>query len=120
MHRRKDVYGEDPMHFVPERWQDAELAKQVGYGYLPFNGGPRLCLGAGLRLARSGLHYHYDHPEVPENDLTEECREDCGRQREANIDARSRSKRRLSGTTACKLLKLSTLLSKEQKSRSYK
>ena len=44
MHRRKDLYGPDAEEFRPERWED-NLLKDIGYGYLPFNGGPRLCLG---------------------------------------------------------------------------
>lgn len=44
MHRRKDLYGEDAEEFIPERWDDGKL-KHIGWGYLPFNGGPRLCLG---------------------------------------------------------------------------
>jgi cytochrome P450 len=44
MHRRKDIYGDDAYQFRPERWETGEL-KNVGWGYLPFNGGPRICLG---------------------------------------------------------------------------
>lgn len=44
MHRRKDIYGDDAEKFRPERWEGDAL-KSVGYGYLPFNGGPRVCLG---------------------------------------------------------------------------
>lgn len=44
MHRRKDIYGEDADQFRPERWEGDGL-KDVGWAYLPFNGGPRLCLG---------------------------------------------------------------------------
>lgn len=44
MHRRKDLYGEDAEEFRPERWETGEL-KDIGWAYLPFNGGPRLCLG---------------------------------------------------------------------------
>jgi len=44
MHRRKDLYGDDAMDFRPERWEKDNLAN-VGYAYLPFHGGPRLCLG---------------------------------------------------------------------------
>lgn len=44
MHRRKDLYGEDADEFRPERWEGDAL-KDIGWGYLPFNGGPRLCLG---------------------------------------------------------------------------
>ena len=45
MHRRKDLYGADAESFRPERWENSELA-DIKWGYLPFNGGPRLCLGS--------------------------------------------------------------------------
>ena len=49
MHRLKKLYGEDADSFRPERWDpDVENAvdlKNIGWGYLPFNGGPRICLG---------------------------------------------------------------------------
>jgi cytochrome P450 len=41
MHRRKDLWGEDAEEFRPERW----VGKKVGWEYLPFNGGPRICIG---------------------------------------------------------------------------
>jgi cytochrome P450 len=49
MHRLKKLYGEDADSFRPERWDpnvenDVDL-KNIGYGYLPFNAGPRVCLG---------------------------------------------------------------------------
>ena len=44
MHRRKDLYGPDAEEFRPERWEENEL-DQIGWGFLPFHGGPRLCLG---------------------------------------------------------------------------
>lgn len=44
MHRRRDLYGEDADEFRPERWEGDAL-KDISWGYLPFNGGPRLCLG---------------------------------------------------------------------------
>ena len=51
MHRRKDLYGEDADQFRPDRW-DPDPPKgpdltNIGWGYLPFNGGPRVCLGRG-------------------------------------------------------------------------
>lgn len=49
MHRRKDIYGDDALDFRPERWEGGAL-KNVGYGYLLFNAGPRNCLGQGLAL----------------------------------------------------------------------
>jgi cytochrome P450 len=41
MHHRKDLWGEDCDEFKPERWQ----GRRVGWEYLPFNGGPRICIG---------------------------------------------------------------------------
>jgi cytochrome P450 len=43
MHRRTDFYGLDAEEFRPERWGDNTL--RPGWGYLPFNGGPRICIG---------------------------------------------------------------------------
>ena len=43
MHRRADFYGPDAEEFRPERWEDGKL--QPRWEYLPFNGGPRICLG---------------------------------------------------------------------------
>ncbi|KAF2174286.1 hypothetical protein M409DRAFT_62362 [Zasmidium cellare ATCC 36951] len=43
MHRRRDIFGEDAEDFIPERWINRSL--RPGWGYLPFNGGPRICLG---------------------------------------------------------------------------
>ena len=47
MHRRKDLFGEDAETFRPERWLDENGKKGLrpGWEYLPFNGGPRICLG---------------------------------------------------------------------------
>lgn len=53
MHRRKDLYGPDAEAFRPERWEDDAL-RDIGYGYLPFNGGPRICLGQEFALLEAG------------------------------------------------------------------
>lgn len=42
MHRRREVYGDDAEEFNPDRW---ETLKPGAWDYLPFNGGPRICLG---------------------------------------------------------------------------
>ncbi|TVY59044.1 Cytochrome P450 monooxygenase fsdH [Lachnellula suecica] len=49
MHRRKDLYGEDSDEFKPERWE----ALRPGWQYLPFNGGPRICLGQQFALTEA-------------------------------------------------------------------
>jgi cytochrome P450 len=55
MHRRKDYYGEDAEEFRPERWLDTPEKKGLrpGWEYLPFNGGPRICLGQQFALAEA-------------------------------------------------------------------
>ncbi|KAL6409316.1 hypothetical protein AUP68_05689 [Ilyonectria robusta] len=41
MHRNEATFGPDPEEFVPERWENL----RPGWGYLPFNGGARSCVG---------------------------------------------------------------------------
>lgn len=41
MHRLKELWGEDAEEFRPERW----VGRRPGWEYLPFNGGPRICIG---------------------------------------------------------------------------
>ncbi|RDW72926.1 hypothetical protein BP6252_06833 [Coleophoma cylindrospora] len=43
MQRRHDIFGPDADEFKPERWDCKEL--RPGWAFLPFNGGPRICLG---------------------------------------------------------------------------
>jgi cytochrome P450 len=50
MHRRPDLYGPDSEEFRPERWETL----RVGWEYLPFNGGPRICLGQQYALTEAG------------------------------------------------------------------
>jgi len=50
MHRRKDLYGEDADEYRPERWESL----RPGWEYLPFNGGPRICLGQQYALTEAG------------------------------------------------------------------
>ncbi|KAJ4152841.1 hypothetical protein LMH87_009361 [Akanthomyces muscarius] len=52
MHRRTDIYGPDAAVFRPERWREADLRPR--WGYLPFNGGPRVCLGQRYALTEAG------------------------------------------------------------------
>ncbi|TVY93097.1 Cytochrome P450 monooxygenase [Lachnellula willkommii] len=46
LHRRRDLYGADADQFCPERWESL----RPGWAYLPFNGGPRVCIGQQFAL----------------------------------------------------------------------
>ncbi|KAL0937393.1 cytochrome p450 52e1 [Colletotrichum truncatum] len=48
IHRRKDLYGEDADEFRPERWEN----RRPGWEYLPFSGGPRICIGQQFALTQ--------------------------------------------------------------------
>jgi len=48
MHRRTDLWGPDAHEFDPDRWLDDRVAKYLipnPFIFLPFNAGPRICLG---------------------------------------------------------------------------
>ncbi|KAJ5171507.1 Cytochrome P450 E-class CYP52 [Penicillium coprophilum] len=50
MHRRKDLWGPDADQFKPERWME----RKAGWEYIPFNGGPRICIGQQFALTEVG------------------------------------------------------------------
>ncbi|EEQ29918.1 cytochrome P450 52A12 [Microsporum canis CBS 113480] len=49
LHRSPKSYGPDPTVFRPSRWESI----RVGWNYLPFNGGPRICLGQQYALTEA-------------------------------------------------------------------
>ncbi|KAI9755539.1 MAG: hypothetical protein M1815_004853 [Lichina confinis] len=49
MQRRKDLWGPDADEFKPERW----IGMKQTWKYLPFNGGPRICLGQQFALTEA-------------------------------------------------------------------
>ncbi|KAL1591909.1 hypothetical protein SLS60_011501 [Paraconiothyrium brasiliense] len=51
MHRRTDFYGPDADEYKPERWESL----RPGWEYLPFNGGPRICLGQQYALTEASF-----------------------------------------------------------------
>ncbi|TGO54554.1 hypothetical protein BCON_0105g00140 [Botryotinia convoluta] len=51
LHRRKELWGEDAGEFKPERWE----GRKRGWEYLPFNGGPRICIGQQYALTEAGF-----------------------------------------------------------------
>ncbi|GKT42665.1 cytochrome P450 [Colletotrichum spaethianum] len=48
VHRRKDLYGEDADEFRPERWEE----RRPSWDYIPFSGGPRICIGQQFALTQ--------------------------------------------------------------------
>ncbi len=78
MHRREDFYGKDALQFRPERWADPSmpLNKNVfnkQWGWLPFNGGPRTCLGQEFALTEAAfvivrLLEQYPYLFLPQNE----------------------------------------------------
>ncbi|MCJ1288257.1 hypothetical protein MMC26_007612 [Xylographa opegraphella] len=49
MHHRPALWGNDADEFKPERWE----GRKMGWEYLPFNGGPRICLGQQFALTEA-------------------------------------------------------------------
>ena len=47
MHSDLEFWGPDADHFKPERWE----GRKLGFNYLPFNAGPRICIGQQFALA---------------------------------------------------------------------
>lgn len=50
LHRRTDIWGPDAGEFNPDRWE----GRKGGWEYLPFNGGPRICIGQQFALTEAG------------------------------------------------------------------
>lgn len=50
--RNEKTYGPDAHQFRPERWFE-DSTRKLGWAYLPFNGGPRICLGQQFALTEA-------------------------------------------------------------------
>ncbi|KAK3678203.1 hypothetical protein LTR78_002299 [Recurvomyces mirabilis] len=50
MHRRKDLWGKDALLFNPGRW---ERRLPFSWQFVPFSGGPRICLGQQFALVET-------------------------------------------------------------------
>jgi len=59
MHRRQDIWGPDADFFRPERWSEPRKTGYGGFEYLPFNGGPRICLGR--KFTKQALFIAFPH-----------------------------------------------------------
>jgi cytochrome P450 len=52
---RDPRFWDDPLRFDPERFTPERVAKRHRYAYLPFSGGPRLCIGNEFALMEATL-----------------------------------------------------------------
>ncbi|KAG8843002.1 hypothetical protein FRB96_004483 [Tulasnella sp. 330] len=56
IHRRKDLWGEDAEDFNPERWMGDRAPNDSTEGqFIPFNGGPRICLGMDMAYNKNSF-----------------------------------------------------------------
>lgn len=49
MHRLPELYGSDATEYRPERWANLKPS----WGFIPFNGGPRVCIGQQFALTET-------------------------------------------------------------------
>ena len=54
LHRRPDVFS-DPEKFDPERWDAARETPAMRQAFMPFGGGPRICIGNHFALMEAQL-----------------------------------------------------------------
>jgi cytochrome P450 len=54
LHRRPDLFDE-PLRFLPERFAPDNEARIEKYHYLPFGGGPRVCIGNSFAMMEAQL-----------------------------------------------------------------
>ena len=54
VHRHPDIW-EQPNEFIPERWAGESMDQLHRYAYLPFGGGPRICIGNGFATMEANL-----------------------------------------------------------------
>lgn len=52
IHRQPELWGPDAEEFRPDRWENHS---SHGWEYLPFNGGPRICLGQQFALTEASF-----------------------------------------------------------------
>lgn len=52
---RLPEFWENPEGFDPERFSEANKAKQVNFSYFPFGGGPRFCIGQSFAMMEGTL-----------------------------------------------------------------
>ena len=53
--QRDPRWFKDPLVFRPERWEDGFAKKLPKFAYMPFGGGPRICIGNQFALMEAAL-----------------------------------------------------------------
>ena len=54
LHRHRALW-DDPERFDPERFTPEKSAQRPRFAYMPFGGGPRICIGASLAMTEASL-----------------------------------------------------------------
>ena len=54
VHRNPDIWDK-PNEFIPERWADSSIDDIHKFAYLPFGGGPRICIGNSFAMMEANL-----------------------------------------------------------------
>ena len=85
LHRDASIWGADAEDFRPERWE----GRRVGWEYVPFLGGPRICPAQNMVLAEisyvlarllqvfSAIENRDPEPWVEEHRMTAESKHGC-------------------------------------------
>jgi cytochrome P450 len=73
IHRHHGLWDR-PLHFDPERFSPARSAGRPRFAYLPFGGGPRVCIGAALAMTETmlilaSIAQHYRLRLAPDENL---------------------------------------------------
>ncbi|KAK1085543.1 hypothetical protein LTR48_004441 [Friedmanniomyces endolithicus] len=82
MHRRRDLWGPDALEFNPDRWGD-EKRKVPAWQFLPFLGGPRVCVGQQFALVEASylivrVLLRYDRVEAVDEGVAGRMRKGLG------------------------------------------
>ena len=54
VHRHPDIWVQ-PDDFIPERWAEDSISEIPKYAYIPFGGGPRICIGNSFAMMEASL-----------------------------------------------------------------